>query len=237
MRLATEEACREYLARLRWPQGSMCPECKGHEAWPARRGLWMWRACCHHGGHPFRGYTRAPDPLVSSHLVGGRPEERHQREVKETIVGGVEPGDQSSPYEARGGCLGREPAALRAAGRSAWHAGDHRWVSGLPRACRAGLPPRPRSCPRQRRVPRCRTTSCASRRLSIAGFSRLLATHQGAVSREHLDYYLDEFTFRFNRRTSRHRGKLFYRLLEQAVAVDPVPYAAMSGASEAATRD
>lgn len=55
----------------------------------------------------------------------------------------------------------------------------------------------------------------------------LLGTHQGAVSREHLDYYLDEFTFRFNRRTSRHRGKLFSRLLEQAVAVDPVPYAAM----------
>ena len=55
----------------------------------------------------------------------------------------------------------------------------------------------------------------------------LLGTHQGAVSREHLDDYLDEFTFRFNRRTSRHRGKLFYRLLEQAVAVDPVPYAAM----------
>jgi transposase-like protein len=55
----------------------------------------------------------------------------------------------------------------------------------------------------------------------------LLGTHQGAVSREHLDYYLDEFTFRFNRRTSRHPGKLFYRLLEQAVTVDPVPYAAM----------
>ena len=55
----------------------------------------------------------------------------------------------------------------------------------------------------------------------------LLGTHQGGVSREHLDYYLDEFTFRFNRRTSRHRGKLFYRLLEQAVAVGPVPYAAM----------
>lgn len=55
----------------------------------------------------------------------------------------------------------------------------------------------------------------------------LLGTHQGAVSREHLDYYLDEFTFRFNRRTSRHRGKLFSRLLEHAVAVDPVPYAAM----------
>ena len=55
----------------------------------------------------------------------------------------------------------------------------------------------------------------------------LLGTHQGGVSREHLDYYLDEFTFRFNRRPSRHRGKLFHRLLEQAVAVGPVPYAAM----------
>jgi transposase-like protein len=52
----------------------------------------------------------------------------------------------------------------------------------------------------------------------------LLGTHQGAVSHEHLDYYLDEFTFRFNRRTSRHRGKLFYRLLQQAVITDPVPY-------------
>jgi transposase-like protein len=52
----------------------------------------------------------------------------------------------------------------------------------------------------------------------------LLGTHQGAVSQEHLDYYLDEFTFRFNRRASYCRGKLFYRLLQQAVAVDPVPY-------------
>ena len=52
----------------------------------------------------------------------------------------------------------------------------------------------------------------------------LLGTHHGAVSPEHLDYYLDEYTFRFNRRTSRHRGKLFYRLMQQAVAVDPAPY-------------
>jgi transposase-like protein len=53
----------------------------------------------------------------------------------------------------------------------------------------------------------------------------LLGTHQGAVNAAHLDYYLDEFTFRFNRRTSRHRGKLFFRLVEQAVVVQPVPYA------------
>ncbi len=52
----------------------------------------------------------------------------------------------------------------------------------------------------------------------------LLGTHQGAVSAKHLDYYLDEFTFRFNRRSSRARGLLFYRLLQQAVEVAPAPY-------------
>lgn len=61
--------------------------------------------------------------------------------------------------------------------------------------------------------------------LAVALLKRwLLGTHQGGVSAEHLDAYLDEFTFRFNRRKSRSRGKLFYRLLEQAVAVEPVPY-------------
>jgi transposase-like protein len=50
----------------------------------------------------------------------------------------------------------------------------------------------------------------------------LLGTHQGAVRMEHLDYYLDEFTFRFNRRTSGSRGLLFQRLVEQALALAPV---------------
>lgn len=50
----------------------------------------------------------------------------------------------------------------------------------------------------------------------------LLGTHQGAVAAAHLDYYLDEFTFRFNRRTSGSRGLLFERLVEQALALAPV---------------
>jgi transposase-like protein len=50
----------------------------------------------------------------------------------------------------------------------------------------------------------------------------LLGTHQGAVAHSHLDYYLDEFTFRFNRRRSGSRGLLFYRLVEQALAIAPV---------------
>lgn len=52
----------------------------------------------------------------------------------------------------------------------------------------------------------------------------LLGTHQGAVRAAHLDYYLDEFTFRFNRRTSASRGKLFYRLVQQALQIGPHPY-------------
>ena len=61
----------------------------------------------------------------------------------------------------------------------------------------------------------------------------LLGTHQGAISHDQLDYYLDEFTFRFNRRRSRHRGLLFYRLLEGAVAADPHPYRALTSKSAA----
>ncbi len=52
----------------------------------------------------------------------------------------------------------------------------------------------------------------------------LLSTHQGAVHREHLAEYLDEFVFRFNRRTSRSRGLVFMRVLQLAVGHDPVRY-------------
>ncbi len=56
-----------------------------------------------------------------------------------------------------------------------------------------------------------------------------LGTHQGAIRPAHLDYYLDEFTFRFNRRTSRARGLLFYRLIQHAIASAPVPYRTIVG--------
>jgi hypothetical protein len=61
----------------------------------------------------------------------------------------------------------------------------------------------------------------------------ILGTHQGAVSHDQLDYYLDEFTFRFNRRHSRHRGLLFYRLLQGALAADPHPYRTLISESAA----
>jgi transposase-like protein len=55
----------------------------------------------------------------------------------------------------------------------------------------------------------------------------LLGTHQGAVAHPYLPYYLDEFTFRFNRRKSKSRGKLFFRLMQQAATTPPATYDSM----------
>jgi transposase-like protein/Zn ribbon nucleic-acid-binding protein len=49
-------------------------------------------------------------------------------------------------------------------------------------------------------------------------------THQGSISPKYLSYYLDEFAFRFNRKLSTYRGKLFYRLMQQAVDTPPQPF-------------
>ena len=64
----------------------------------------------------------------------------------------------------------------------------------------------------------------------------LLGTHQGGVKPEHLQAYLDEFTFRFNRRHSRSRGMLFYRLLEHAVQSERRTYRSLTADSTAGTR-
>ena len=62
----------------------------------------------------------------------------------------------------------------------------------------------------------------AVHRVASLAKRRLLSTHQGSVEEAHLQSYLDEFVFRFNRRRSRSRGLVFYRLLELAVGHDPV---------------
>ena len=138
---------------------------------------------------------------------------------------GAGPGHRPYPDAAGGRCLSRQPADVRAARGATWFGGDHRRAPELPPPAQARLSPRPESAPWSWRVGRgglaSRPPGCVAPQALAPGYA------SGRVSREHLDYYLDEFTFRFNRRTSRHRGKLFHRLLEQAVAVGPVPYAAM----------
>ena len=61
----------------------------------------------------------------------------------------------------------------------------------------------------------------------------IAGTHHQRVSDKHLPYYLDEYTFRFNRRRARHRGLLCYRLLQGAIAADPHPYKALIAESAA----
>ena len=57
----------------------------------------------------------------------------------------------------------------------------------------------------------------------------LLGTHHGAVSKKHLQAYLDEYVFRFNRRTAKSIGHRFARLIEQAVLTQPASYRAITG--------
>lgn len=65
----------------------------------------------------------------------------------------------------------------------------------------------------------------------------LEGTHQGAAAPDHLQAYLDEFVFRFNRRNARHRGLLFLRLLERAVGAGPITYAAIVANPRPAERE
>ncbi len=71
----------------------------------------------------------------------------------------------------------------------------------------------------------------------VAGLLKrwIIGTHQGAPTRRHLDYYLDEFTFRFNRRRSGRRGLLCYRLLQQAVDTAPTPLKQVLGGQPEST--
>ncbi len=95
------------------------------------------------------------------------------------------------------------------------------WTA-YPGLVRHGYPQRPRIVSRSGQ----RASALLPRVHRVAALLKrwLLGIHHGAVSHEHLHAYLDEFTFRFNRRHSRHRGKLFYRLVQQVVMIEPVPY-------------
>ena len=284
-RFTTEEACRSYVAHLRWPTGFSCPGCGGTKAWLVRTLLWQCTGCGRQtsltAGTIFQG-TRLPLRTwfraiwwVTSQKTGasalgvqqtlglgsyqtawtwlhklrramvrpGRERLTGLVEVDETLVGGL------------GGERGRSTAtktlvvvAAEAVGQGIGRIRMRRIVDGAADTLQAFIADtiepgsevhtdgwkgysRVKASGYRHRVSFIRGQhELASEHLPrvhrIASLLKrwLLGTHQGAVSRAHLDYYLDEFTFRFNRRRSRHRGKLFFRLLQQAVVVEPVPY-------------
>jgi transposase-like protein len=278
----SEDACRDYLIQLRWPQGLICPKCAGRQFWKMGRGVFCCQACQRHVSitagtlfadthKPLRLWFEAlwhvtnqkygASALGMQRTLGlgsyhtawhwlhklrramvrpGRDRLAGTVEVDETFIGGERPGKRGRgaagktlvviAAQAAGTKIGR----IRLA-RVASASGNH-LEAAVSQAVEPGSTVRTdgwggynglndlgyeheviRSTPAvgENLLPLAHRVAALLKRW-------LLGTHQGAVQPEHLDYYLDEFTFRFNRRTSGSRGLLFYRLLDQAVHLPPV---------------
>lgn len=285
-RFSTEEACRDYLAALRWPNGFVCPRCAGTTAWAVGNGL---RECstCHRQTSVTAGTifdrSRTPLPIwfraiwwvvtqkngasalglqrvlgIGSYETAWTwlhkirhamvdPERTRlagEVEIDETYLGGLEEGVAGRETykkalvviaaQADGERIGRirmrrisdagaenllafitdnvEPGSLlHTDGWSAYAGVKTKGYRHKVSIVRQSTETASELLPRVHRV-----SSLLKR--------WILGTHQGAVSPEHLDGYLDEFIFRFNRRRSANRGKLFYRLLQNAMRCGPAPY-------------
>ena len=283
-RFATDQACRQYLVSLRWPEGFICPRCAGRKAWPTRQGLWTCAACQHQASVTagtifqdthlsltvwFRAIWLGTSQKTGASALGvqralglgsyktawtllhklrramvrpGRDRLQGRIEVDETYLGAPEPGvigrlthhkalvivaaQQDGrgigrirlarlprlTHPAVGAFLSRavEPGSTLATDGLSVYAG-HDGYRHEPVVLRHQTAAASQLLPRVHRV--------------VSLLKRwLMGTLHGAVRPPHLDYYLDEFTFRFNRRTSASRGKLFHRLVQQAVQVPPAPY-------------
>ena len=287
-RFTSEEACRDYLFTLRWPDGFRCPNCRHEKAWPIGNVLFQCARCdCQisviagtifHGTHKpltlwFRalwwvtGQKNGASALGLKRILGlgsyktawtwlhklrramvtpGRERLSGLIEVDESYIGGEKPGKRGRgaagkalvviAAEIKDTRIGRirlrrvsdasaeqlenfvkgfavEGSVIRTDG---W-----RGYSQLNRLGYDHEIVRKDAELGDNLLPHCHRVASLLK-------SWLMGTHQGGVSHEHLDHYLDEFTFRFNRRTSKHRGKLFYRLLQNAVIIEPVTFKQMT---------
>lgn len=283
-RYSSEEACVEYLARLRWPSGWVCPRCAGNDAWSVRRNRWrcdhcryemsvtagtifqdshlpltvwfraMWQMTRQKNGISALGLQRVLGlgsyktawamlhKLRRATVRPGRDRLDGIVEVDETYWGGEETGAIGRRTELKaliivaaqedGKGIGRirlrcipdvTRASLHGFIAPAIVPGSTVRTDGLP--AYLGM----NGYVHDRQIQRHQTEGehllpCVHRVISLLK-RWMLDTHQGAIGQGHLDDYLDEFTFRFNRRTSKSRGKLFFRLAQQAVHVGPVPFA------------
>ena len=278
----SEDACRDYLIQVRWPQGLTCPKCAGQQFWKMQRGVLCCQGCQRHVSitagtlfadthKPLRLWFEAlwhvtnqkygASALGMQRILGlgsyhtawhwlhklrramvrpGRDRLAGTVEVDETFIGGERPGKRGRgaagktlvviAAQADGTRIGRirlarvasasgnhlEAAVSQAvAPGSTVHTDGWGGYNGLNDLGYRHEVIRPRPAVGENLLPMANRVAALLKRW-------LLGTHQGAVQPAHLDYYLDEFTFRFNRRTSGSRGLLFYRLLDQAVHLPPV---------------
>ena len=283
-RFSTDQACREYLFALRWPEGFVCPCCGGQKAWATSRGLWHCVQCRHQASVTagtifqdahlplvvwFRAIWQVTSQKTGVSALGvqrvlglgsyktawtwlhklrqamvrpGRDRLNGTVEVDETCVGAPEEGvigrltvEKSLVIIAAqqdGRRIGRiRMARISDLSKDTLHGfiaqaiepGSVVRTDGLP--AYAGM-----KGYRHDPVVIRRSAETASELLPrvhriVSLLKRwLMGTLHGRFDPEYLNYYLDEFTFRFNRRNSASRGKLFYRLIQQAVQVAPAPY-------------
>ena len=286
-RFPTEEACREFLFRVRWPEGFRCPSCEGSKAWTNTRDMLVCAKCGKHAS-----------------LTSGTVFHRTRKPLREWFramwwvctqkTGGSAKGLQRllglGSYETAWTWLHKLRTAMiradreRLAGRvevdDAFIGGEESKVSGrlsfkkaaivlaveLPEAVPAHREKQPLGRVRIMHVPDfsaasllpfiCENVEPGSEiitddwsgyaRLGMAGYRHrplcanplphahlvisllkrwLLGTHHGAVRAKQLQFYLEEYTFRFNRRKSTHVGKLFLRMAQGTVTAKPLPYA------------
>ena len=283
-RFPADQACRDYLYALRWPEGFVCPRCGGRKAWPTERGLWHCGDCSHQASVTagtifqdthlpltvwFRAIWQVTSQKTGASALGvqrvlglgsyrtawtilhklrramvrpGRDRLSGTVEVDETYVG--------APEEGVIGRLTQEKSLVVVAAQADGRRIGRIRMARIPDLSQESLhgfiaqAVEPGSVVRSdgwagygglkgyRHEPILlhRTQGTASGLLPrvhrvVSLFKRwLMGTLHGSFGPDHLDYYLDEFTFRFNRRTSASRGKLFFRLVQQAVQVPPAPY-------------
>jgi transposase-like protein len=292
-RFATEDACREYLMGLRWPEGVVCPRCGHQGGWLATRGRVVCRGCRHQTSvtagtifqdthKPLRLWFRAIWQVASqktgasavnvqqvlglgSYLTAwtwlhklrramvrpGRDRLCGRVEVDETYVGGVSKGKDGRETDKALVVIAAEEQGT-GTGRIRMARVANATKKSLIAFIQASIEPgsvvhtdgfagyqdlEAAGYQHETTILLGQGNEAATELLPrvhrIAALLKrwLLGTHQGAVRPHYLDYYLDEFTFRFNRRTSKSRGKLFYRLLQQAMEVDPAPYRSIVAAA------
>jgi transposase-like protein len=283
----TEQACADYVRRLRWPEGFRCPSCGHQQAWFTSRQLLHCGGCGRQtsvtAGTVFEG-TRKPlrqwfqamwyvtnqksgvSALGLKRLLGlgsyqtawawlhklrramvrpGRDLLAGCVEVDESYVGGNEDGVHGRETETKAiVAIAVEVHSPKGFGRVRLHRVPDASGPSLIGFVREVVAPgatvitdgwqsyRSLSSHGYTHERRVLSGSGDPAHVVLPGPHRvtsllkrwLLGTHQGAVRKKQLDYYLDEYTFRFNRRASKARGLLFHRLMQQAVHIDPVPY-------------
>lgn len=281
-RFATEDACVEYLFKLRWPAGFRCPRCGEQEAWSTKRGLYrcvhcdlqtsvtagtifqdrkkplrlwfwaIWHLTAQKYGVNALGMKRVLDlanyesawtmlhKLRRAMVRPGRDRLSGTVQADEIYIGGEKPGKRGRGAAGKALVvvmvqlkqgkiarirLRRVPDAsgpsLEGAVKEGVEPGSTVQTDGW--GGYEGLP----GLGYEREIIRKDATvgeNVLPKVNKVVSLIKrwLMGTYQGRVQPSHLDYYLDEYTFRFNRRTSRSRGKLFYRLVQQAAAIKPV---------------